>query len=281
MTYCVDLVGSVALNAGLMYATRVVADACAPAWCGRHLLDARGREDWDSRVVSTINAVYVAAGYYAFASRAERGLGSSYEATLAGSCGRDRWMVALCGYLVVDSALCCAAVWRRRRRRRRGDAPAASGSFDDPLVLAHHVVVLVAFGVGMRTRLATRYMASLLFNEASTPFLNLRSLINYASPPRADGARESALAARLYAANGACLVVVYGACRVAWTLFVVAHIARSWRDLWRVGVLVGDLRVGVVVCLSGLCGAHLGLNLYWYGLICAKARRALLATKRA
>ena len=55
----------------------------------------------------------------------------------------------------------------------------------------------------------------------------------------------------------------------------MGHVARSWRDLWRVGYLVADGRVLVVAGLSLLCVAHLLINVYWYALILAKARDAL------
>jgi|MDTA01.2.fsa_nt_gb hypothetical protein len=264
-TYARDLALSMAATAGLLLGTRAAADRWAPAWCGRPA-ERAGRDDWDSRVVSTLNAVYVAGGYGAFCARAEPSLfeTSSYDATLVASCGRDRWLVALCGYLAVDAWLCCLAFLRRPRGASKRNG---AGGFDDPVVLAHHVVVLVAFAAGVRTRLATRYMACLIFNEASTPFLNLRSLLKFADPKAGPSAA--------YVANGVCLVATYGACRVGWTLFVVGHVARSWRDLWRVGYLVADGRVLVVAGLSLLCVAHLLINVYWYALILAKARDAL------
>ncbi|KAJ1451063.1 TLC domain-containing protein [Pelagophyceae sp. CCMP2097] len=181
----------------------------------------------------------------------------AFDAVCVGSCGRDVWMTALCGYLSADALLCARALLAKRRN---AGPPARAGAYDDPVLLLHHAVVGVAFGVGMYSRLATSYMAALIVNEASTPFVNLRALINYAVPPR----QQRGAVKVLYVANGVVLVFSFGFARVVWTFAICLHICTAWATLWRAGVLAGGARLPVVVSLSILCAAHYAINLVWF-----------------
>mmetsp|Transcript_29664 Transcript_29664/g.95647 ORF Transcript_29664/g.95647 Transcript_29664/m.95647 type:complete len:347 (+) Transcript_29664:53-1093(+) len=208
--------------------------------------------DWDSRVVSTVNAV-LALRAYALLDDPLRWSSTSYDAVLTARCDRDRAMLSLAGYLSFDLVVCVAMNFM---------ATASSpGGYGDPLLLAHHAVVVVAFLVGVRARLATAYMAALLVNEASTPFVNLRSVINSQWPPPRPRTSPAQLS---YVLNGLCLVSTYFLCRVAWTFGVVVHAARAWVHLWRVGLLVGGYRLVVVVALSLLLLGHLLINCLWF-----------------
>ncbi|KAJ8603363.1 hypothetical protein CTAYLR_004299 [Chrysophaeum taylorii] len=205
--------------------------------------------DWSSRVVSSINSVAILCLY-------RHELGSPYDAVLRNRCERDLAMVALVGYLVVDAVLSTRELVRRRRR--------LAGTYGDPLVLAHHLIIVVAFCVGIVARLATTYMAALLLNELSTPFVNIHALIRRGwtvRPPTVE---------RLYVLNAAALVSTYLLSRVVWTARVVAHAAFAWASLWRVGLLVGGYRLYVLVFLSALLLGHLAINLLWFAIILRK-----------
>jgi len=244
-SYVLRFLGSTALTGLAHAAVRLVADRWrAPAVA----------VDWDSRVVGTVNAV-IAVRAYAALREPLRWSTSSYDAVAAASCERDAAMLSLAGYLFFDLLVCFVL------RSRGSGGTSTTGGYDDPLVLAHHAIVVLAFFVGVATRLATAYMAALLVNEASTPFVNVRTFINVRWPPPRPRSSPAQVA---YVLNGLCLVASYFLCRVAWTAAVVAHAARAWAHLWRVGLLVRGYRLLVVVVLSSLLLAHLLINCLWF-----------------
>lgn len=215
--------------------------------------------DADSRIVSTLNAVAMLAFYR------PRGLlrADSYELILGTSCDRDLCLTALVGYLFVDGCLAARELLRTKATTR-----GRPGSYADPLVFAHHVLVALAFSVGLATRLATAVMAALIVNELSTPFVNLRVLLNLRwpppRPPRID---------RLYLANGLALLATYTTARVGWTLLVLLKAARAWRDLGHVGWILGGYRLATVAVLSLFLLGHFIINLCWFAQILKHVRR--------
>ena len=236
----------------------------------RCVADARGWRprglalDWDSRVVSTVNAVLAVRAYVLLG---DFDLGSSYDAVVVADCARDGATLSLAGYLLFDLLVCLYA------RDQRKSAP---GGYDDPLVLAHHLVVAVAFLVGVASRLATAYMAALLLNECSTPFVNIRAFINAHWPPPRPRTSTPQI---LYLINGLFLLATYFFCRIAWTLRILLHVAFAWRDLWQVGLIIGGHRLLVVVCLSFLLLGHLLINCLWFTHILSHVRRQLTGNK--
>lgn len=224
--------------------------------------------DLDSRVVSTLNAMLLLAVYQPNAWWHT----SSYDAVLGNDCRRDVCMLSLVGYLTIDAIICACTLCRRNK----GDTM-KSGSYADPLVLAHHALVSIAFVIGIATRLATTYMAALIINELSTPFINFRVLINAIWPPTQ--ARPPSIDL-VYLLNGVALLVTYFFARVLWTFFIVLRVAFAWRQLWRVGWLLGGYRLYTVAFLSFLLAGHLLINLLWFANIIAHLCRLLERRRR-
>lgn len=224
--------------------------------------------DLDSRVVSTLNAMLLLAIYRPNAWWHT----SSYDAVVGNDCHRDVCMLSLVGYLTIDAIICARILCRRSEGGTN-----KPGSYADPLVLAHHALVSIAFVVGITTRLATTYMAALIINELSTPFINLRVLINAIWPPTQDRPPSIDL---MYLLNGIALLVTYFFARVLWTFFIVLRVAFAWRQLWRVGLLIGGYRLYTVAFLSFLLAGHLLINLLWFANIIAHLGRLIARHRR-
>lgn len=208
--------------------------------------------DCDSRIVSTLNAAVM---LYMYEPK-QWWRDSSFDNVLGNSCQRDLCMISLVGYLIVDGALCAAAILGRQSKDDESSTP---GSYADPLVFSHHALVATAFVVGIASRLATTFMAALIVNELSTPFVNFRVLIKNGPKTRFNDA--------LYIVNGIALVTTYFFGRIAWIGFVVYRAAEAWRDLWRVGWIVGGYRLRVVVTLTFLLCGHFLINIVWFSKI--------------
>ncbi len=151
-------------------------------------LDPDKQVEWDSRVVSTIHAIVsFILGYICFFVHPESMLGHTlpWQAVFGVVEFRDYALMITSGYLFYDLLLCLRF-----------------SSLGDRLILCHHVLILVAFGVGVSTTVGTFYMAALLLNEASTPFTNL----NFAL---ASCLLQNTM---LYKVNGVCLWVSFLVC---------------------------------------------------------------------
>jgi len=226
--------------------------------------------DWDSRLVSTANAIISIWNYGKLQKHLDWHT-SSFDAVVVPSCERDLAMAKIAGYLIFDGTVSFSIIIQMNQSVKK----ATPGGYDDPLVLIHHVLIIVAFGIGVYFRLATAYMAALLLNEASTPFVNVRALINATYPPSLRSKRPRGLEL-IYFANGVCLALSYFVFRLGWTAFVLAHAFRAWYDLWRVGIVLnGQYHLPVVSLLTMLLLGHFIINCLWFRHIANHLRRLL------
>ena len=220
-------------------------------------LTAAERVDWNSRVVSALHTAASLVGFWRCSVERE-GLdsyGSPVAAAFSHTETRTLHLMVTAGYLAYDLVLCLRYP-----------------SVSSPLTLVHHVVIIVAFGLGVATHFGTFYMCVLLVNEASTTFLNLRFFLLHL--------RLNGTAA--YAFNGVCLCLSFLACRVLVTWALMAHIAWTWVTLWDVHWHALDLsRRAMLVFLTALAFVHAVVNLVWFRQIVGHALRNLRSGRAA
>ena len=105
------------------------------------------------------------------------------EAAFGTSPVRDFYLLVVAAYMIYDMAI---VVYFYR-------------AIGDPLMIVHHVVIIVAIQVGVQHRAATFYIAVLFMNELSTIFLNTRYLLLHM------GRKDSSI----YIYNGIALVLSF------------------------------------------------------------------------
>lgn len=223
-------------------------------------LDYESKCEWASRLVSNIHAVvacYGAYGCYMY----DTGWHSDKEAALGLLPIRLFYLTITIGYLSHDFVLC---LFHRK-------------SFGNNLIIAHHVVIITAFTVGIANEAGTFYMFCFLFNEITTFFVNQHWFLIKM------GLKESAW----FVGNLALLCASFLTVRVLFNGFLLLHMARTW---WRLtcGFQCNDdffytmsltYRV-TLVFLTSLSWAHCAINVVWFGMICRKLRLKLWPGER-
>mmetsp|Transcript_46073 Transcript_46073/g.74097 ORF Transcript_46073/g.74097 Transcript_46073/m.74097 type:complete len:173 (+) Transcript_46073:369-887(+) len=143
-------------------------------------------------------------------------------------------------------------------------------TFGDALMLTHHLLIMIAFFLGVATHIGTFYMASFLVNEASTIFYNLNHFLSI------DPEWKQLW---VYKANGILLAVSFLIFRIAfngYNLYLMA--THSWwnlavkRKMWRTEPLSKKI---LCTTLSLLAIGHVVINFIWFAFIVRAARRKL------
>mmetsp|Transcript_18696 Transcript_18696/g.24677 ORF Transcript_18696/g.24677 Transcript_18696/m.24677 type:complete len:328 (-) Transcript_18696:19-1002(-) len=217
---------------------------------------------WTSRIISVVNAVCCVYGAYQMVFSSEVGrsalhrpvvavFSSAYASEGIPGDSRSFHLALFAGYIAYDLVLCLRHECLR-----------------DAATLLHHAVVLVALLVSLKFDLITLYIAALMFNEASTPFLNFRYFLYKAG-------LEDSLA---YLCNGVGLFLSFFVFRALLITGIVIHIAYAWHHVgFQQGYIYSEpaWRVAVAIFLTFLASLHWLINIYWFSIIFNKTLEAL------
>merc|ERR1712070_292593 len=94
-------------------------------------------------------------------------------------------------------------------------------TFPDLSVVVHHVLILIAYSGGLVSGWGTLYLAGLLVNEISTPFINQRYILKH----------QALTGSAAYGVNGICLALSFFVFRILACLLAVGHISFAWLEL--------------------------------------------------
>ena len=166
-----------------------------------------------------------------------------------GSDIRHFYMMITAGYLAYDLVLCL------RHFKTLGELT----------TLIHHVVILVAYSLGLFFHFGTFYMGFFLVNEISTPFLNIRWFLFMTG-------RQSG---KLYDWNAYALTLTFFVSRVVLNLIAVEHMTRGFFRFYAELITRPGLPIGVLYFLPILAWTHVIINIYWFWLIFEKVLRKL------
>ncbi|KAJ3012564.1 hypothetical protein HKX48_006200 [Thoreauomyces humboldtii] len=150
-------------------------------------------------------------------------------------------------------------------------APSSNGSASAPVtsMFIHHVVIIVAYYLGVRYHFGTFYMALFLNNEITTPFLNARFLM----------AERGMKASRAYACNEVAFVTGFFLSRVLGNILVLHHM-QTHLHVIRPLMEQNGLPVAVYYLLPVLAYAHGLLQFYWFALLARMVVRKLTNGQR-
>jgi hypothetical protein len=221
-------------------------------------LDAAGRVEWDSHLVSNAQALLAAVGgYLCYFADDEGAFSTGFLAAFGESQRRNGFLMITAGYLLYDLAL-VVAHWSR---------------LGSPLVALHHALILVAFTLGAASNIGTYYMAGFLVNEVSTPLLNQNYFLA-ASPSYRDGA--------LYKLNGVLLFVSFFLSRIAFNAFNMWHmIFFTWQTVAPVEwPRMTALQQFLAALLTLLAAGHVIINFIWFAQLARAVARKLGRSRR-
>ena len=151
-----------------------------------------------SNIISTLHAFIASYG----ALQLESIFKAGPEAAFTGNCLRDYYLMVTMGYIIFDLLINIFI----------------NPTFDDPVMLVHHIVIPLAFALGVHLGLGTVYMGTLLMNEMSTPFLNLSWFLLEFELQNSSW----------YTVNGVLFAGTFFVCRVFATAYVIYHIGYTW-----------------------------------------------------
>lgn len=145
-------------------------------------------------------------------------------------------------------------------------AGSGKGGKPDPSMIFHHVFITVTWALALHFDMFTWFMCTLLLNEASTPFLNLRWYL----------AQRKRNSGQLYVINGISLVVMFFVCRVV-LIPLLAYVAYLHNFCY-----VPDM-AGVRLAMVGMFVfnwiAHYSLNVFWFYKLARGALKTLASLK--
>jgi hypothetical protein len=188
----------------------------------RRILFPQRRALFASYCVSTAHALLsIAAGVHLLTCDAatQRALYDPLESAFGHTPLRSLYLMMTAAYLTHD-VLVCALLDRELRSEL------------NPLLVTHHVIIIVAFTLGIASHVGTFYMSVFLLNEASTLFLNANYMLLMTAAAAADGeaAAQRVRASLLYKLNGVALLCVFFVMRI------VLNGALVWHMIVRSGV---------------------------------------------
>jgi len=138
----------------------------------------------------------------------------------------------------------------------------------DTLLVVHHILIIIAFSLGVYVNIGTYYMSAFLVNEVSTIFLNFNYILAVSK-----WWKESSW----YRLNAMLLLQTFFVTRVVFNLYNVWHLLGfTWYHTGPAMWAWASNRVRfLAVLLSSLAIGHVIINLVWFRKIVIAARRKL------
>eukprot|EP00735_Rhodelphis_limneticus_P015164 TRINITY_DN9336_c0_g1::TRINITY_DN9336_c0_g1_i1::g.28419::m.28419 TRINITY_DN9336_c0_g1::TRINITY_DN9336_c0_g1_i1::g.28419 ORF type:complete len:271 (-),score=20.77,sp/Q5XIY2/TM56B_DANRE/28.51/1e-16,TRAM_LAG1_CLN8/PF03798.11/5e+03,TRAM_LAG1_CLN8/PF03798.11/2.8e-24,DUF373/PF04123.8/0.98 TRINITY_DN9336_c0_g1_i1:439-1251(-) len=213
--------------------------------------EASTQAEWNSRTVSTFHALFaVYSGYLCIFELHSGGFGDYHDAAFGQNELRQTFLFVTAGYLLFDLVLCLQH----------------RSSFGDVGTILHHLVIICAFcSSWFFAGFASFYMSTLLIQEISTPFVNLRWYLG------AYGLQSS----RAYKANFILAALIFFWTRVVFSLYVVYHIAQAYLSLWDIYLALDWATARYFNFVTCLAVFHTILNFVWFVLVCRAAYRII------
>jgi len=217
------------------------------------LLSEEEKAEWVSRIVSNVHAIFASLGAFRWILNDWQTIQTDFDFAFGGSEIRHFYMMCTAGYLFYDLMLCLKYL----------------RSFGEITTLIHHIVILIAYSLGLHYHFGTFYMGFFLINEVSTPFLNIRWFLF----------KMGLTDTKYYEWNGYQLAISFFIFRVVLNLIAVEHMTRGFYRFYAVLISREGLPTAVLFFLPVLAWVHVSINLYWFWLIISKVWRKLRGEK--
>ena len=135
-------------------------------------------------------------------------------------------------------------------------------SLGDPMTLIHHIVILLAFPLGLFYEYGTFYMGSFMINEMTTPFLNFIWFMK----------KMGMKGSNMYKVNVQIFATFFFLFRVCVNTALVEHMTRGFFRFYPQLISRQNLPLLILYFLPVLAWIHFFINLRWFYLIILSLR---------
>jgi len=127
----------------------------------------------------------------------------------------------------------------------------------DRMILAHHLVAIFSFSLGIYYSRGTFIMSCFIFNEISTPFLNKRWFLMKSG-------KYNSFEYKFYSLVFSLTFLLV---RVVFNLYVLYRLWGAWRICWEFVSIAGKYPEPLITFMTFLALSHVFINLKWASII--------------